>query len=226
MKSIYEFLLKSKTAVSTQVNGCVDLDLPSGLLWARCNIGADEPYEYGDYFMWGSTEPDTNDLCIWAHAPFNNGSSSHDIAYFNSVKDKVCPNDILAHKHDAANIIMGDEWRLPTDDDFQELIDNTKHEWIKNYQGSSINGMLFTPKNAEAAKANGDELDTELFIPASGYRSGSGFNNRGSSVDLWSSSLDTIRPYYARNLYFSDSNCSMYYNSRCLGFCLRGVKEN
>ena len=39
---------------------CVDLGLPSGTLWATCNIGADSPYDYGDYYAWGETNPKTN----------------------------------------------------------------------------------------------------------------------------------------------------------------------
>lgn len=29
----------------------VDLGLPSGIKWATCNIGANSPEEYGDYFV-------------------------------------------------------------------------------------------------------------------------------------------------------------------------------
>ena len=35
----------------------VDLGLPSGKLWATCNIGASSSEENGSYFAWAETEP-------------------------------------------------------------------------------------------------------------------------------------------------------------------------
>ena len=224
MKTIYEFLLKNKTTTSTQDTDYVDLGLPSGLLWATCNIGAEEPTDYGDYFMWGSTKPDTDKSCNWAHAPFNNGSYDCDEDYFESIKNKVCPNGILAPEYDAATVILGDDWRLPTADEIKELIDNTNHEWVENYQGSRIKGMVFTPAvfTPMGFEANGNEL----FIPASWYRGGPGFNIGGSAAYLWGSSLDTSSPYCASGLHFNDSSCNMRKLIRYYGLCLRGVKEN
>ena len=79
----------------------VDLGLPSGLRWAKCNIGAETETDYGDYFIWGSTTPNTKTECSWKSAPFNGGSSHYNETYFNSVKDTVCPNGILAKEYDA-----------------------------------------------------------------------------------------------------------------------------
>ena len=64
----------------------VDLGLPSGLKWATRNIGATSETDYGDYFMWGSTTPNTASQCNWSNAPFNNESSSFDEGYFNAHK--------------------------------------------------------------------------------------------------------------------------------------------
>ena len=194
----------------------VNLGLPSGLRWATCNVRADHPYDYGDYFMWGSTTPDTYNTCDWAHAPFNNGSASYDETYFNSVKDSVCPKGILAPEYDAVRAIMGGNWRMPTENDFTELLNNTTNAWVENYEGSGINGRLFTSRT--------DDSKT-LFIPASGYRSGSSFGDRGSNMTLWSSSINASSPNYARDLYGYASSCSMSNHYRYRGFCLRGVIE-
>ena len=51
----------------------VDLGLPSGLKWAKCNVGAEKETDYGDYFMWGYTRPNTDTIGDWKHAPFNDG---------------------------------------------------------------------------------------------------------------------------------------------------------
>ena len=105
----------------------VDLGLPSGLKWAKCNVGAETETDYGDYFMWGSTTP--NEECTWAKTPFNNGSSDYNETYFNSVKDTVCPNGVLAKEYDAASQIMGGDWRMPTASEYQTLYNETLWVW-------------------------------------------------------------------------------------------------
>ena len=163
----------------------VDLGLPSGLKWAKCNVGAEKETQYGYYFMWGSTEPNNNTNCDWPTVPFNNGSSKYDSIYFNSVKNTVCPNGILAKEYDAAAQIMGGGWRMPTTDDMQELLYNTTNEWT---QVNGVNGYKFTSK-ADTSKY--------IFIPAAGNRSRRKITLLGSAVIVWSSSLNTTTPQNA-----------------------------
>ena len=149
--------------------------------------------------------------------PFNDGKNEFNYSYFSSVQDDVCPNGILAPEYDAATVILGDEWRIPTKTDFRELIHNAEHKWITNYQGSRINGILFTSKNNDA----------ELFMPASGYRSGFSFYTGGKGAQLWSSTIcsTAATANYAYNIYFNSyMSCFMNANERACGFCLRGVK--
>ena len=189
----------------------VDLDLPSGLKWAKCNVGAISETDYGDYFMWGSTKPNTADECAWEHAPFNDGNTSYNADAINSVKDTVCPNGILAKEYDAASQIMGGDWRMPTEAEIQELIDNTDSEWVTI---NGINGRRFTSR-----------IDTSkyIFIPASGDRPCSWLGGQGRICLVWSSSLDIASPNKAWDLYFS----SVYVHSdnyyRRGGFAVRGV---
>ena len=187
----------------------VDLGLPSGLKWAKCNVGAETETAYGDYFMWGSTTPNTASECTWTNAPFNNGSSEFDEAYFNSIKNTVCPNGILAKEYDATTQIMGGEWRMPTQPELKELLDNTTNEWVEDFNGSGVNGRKFT------SKTNGNSI----FIPASGYRSGSSFNNQGEISNIWSSSLITSELYNAWVL----SSTSRYVYADSDGFCKDGL---
>ena len=70
----------------------VDLGLPSGLKWAKCNIGAEKETDFGDYFMWGSTRPNTDTPCNWKNAPFNDGSNSCNEEYFNYCDSVYCWN--------------------------------------------------------------------------------------------------------------------------------------
>ena len=187
----------------------VDLGLPSGLKWATMNIGAETETDYGDYFMWGSTTPNNDTPCDWEHAPFNNGSSDYDETYFNSVKDTVCPNGILTKEYDAASQIMGGDWRMPTKDEFQELIDYTTNEWTKV---NGVNGRKFTGSNGNS-----------IFIPAAGWCRNGSVIYVGIYGDVWSSSLDTSYNYNAWYLGCSSDSCFMYNSSRYCGWPVRGV---
>ena len=147
----------------------VDLGLPSGLKWAKCNIGAENETDYGDFFMWGSTTPNTKTECSWKSAPFNGGSSHYNETYFNSVKDMVCPNGILAKEYDAAFYTTGGKAHMPTSDEFQELHDNTDNEWIEDFNGTGVNGWKFISKT---------DTSKYIFIPASGYITVNRYSNK------------------------------------------------
>ena len=191
----------------------IDLGLPSGLKWAKCNVGAKKETDYGDYFMWGSTTPDNDTTCNWSNAPFNNGSSSYNETHFNSVKNTVCPNDVLAKGYDAAYKTTEGIARIPTEADFQELIDYTANEWTRV---SGVNGYKFTSKT-DASKY--------IFIPAAGNCYDGSVTNVGSLGNVWSSSLVTSGPSRALYLSFNSSNCDVYNNSRYYGQSVRPVKN-
>ena len=194
----------------------VDLGLPSGLKWAKCNVGAETETDYGDYFMWGSIEPNTAYGCTWVNTPFNNGASNYDEEYFNSVKDTVCPNGVLAKEYDTAAQIMGGKWRMPTEAEIKELFDNTDNEWVEDYNGSGVNGRKFTSKTDETKY---------IFIPAAGTCSDGSVYDVGSSY-VWSSSLNTSNPYYAWYLGFYSGNCYVSNGSyRFRGQSVRGVMD-
>ena len=110
---------------------------------------------------------------------------------------------------------MGGDWRMPTEAEVQELINNTDNEWAENFNGSGVNGRKFTSKTDERKY---------IFIPASGGRSGSSFCSQGSSGYIWSSSFFVALPNCAWDLYFDSSLIFTYGNSyRYYGFPVRGV---
>ena len=83
----------------------VDLGLPSGLLWATCNLGASSPEEVGNYYAWGETSPKTF-------------FSQDNYQY----KDNpITLDDISGTVYDAATVVLGDSWRMPTKLEFEEL---------------------------------------------------------------------------------------------------------
>ena len=194
----------------------IDLGLPSGLKWAKCNVGATSETDYGDYFMWGSTKPNTADECAWEHAPFNDGNTSYNADAINSVKDTVCPNGILAKEYDAASQIMGGDWRMPTKDEIQELLNGTTNEWIADYNRTGVSGRKFTSKTDESKY---------IFIPAAGGCRDGSVTNVGEYGNVWSSSLDTSGPGNAWYLGSNSGSCYMGISSRCSGRPVRGVRK-
>lgn len=138
----------------------VDLGLPSGRLWATCNIGAEKPTDCGDYFAWGATEP------------YNLANCDTD-DYENTEAAKLIEIDDV---HDAAKVLWGEEWRMPNLTDFAELFD------FCDYHTEEIDGILC---GVYSSKVN----DNKLIIPAAGYVGGSLLNARGSYGHYWSRSL-------------------------------------
>lgn len=124
----------------------VDLGLPSGILWATCNVGANVPEENGDYFAWGETIP--KDDCDWSDYQYCNGSYNTLTKYcnnpeygFNGFTDDLTT---LQPEDDAATVNWGAGWRIPTKEEWVELFDNTDVSYITQ---NDVRGVLFTASN-------------------------------------------------------------------------------
>ena len=174
----------------------VDLDLPSGTYWAKCNLGAFTETENGDYFMWGSTTPDNNHACNWENTPFNYGSSSYDSTHFQSNKSELLDdNNNLKPEFDAAYKATKGMGRMPTLTEVSDLVNNTSKQWVDNYKSSGVNGYKFTGRNGNS-----------IFIPAAGYRQNYLFTGRGDDGTVWTSSLYTSNFERALSLDFTSSD--------------------
>ena len=194
----------------------VDLGLPSGLKWAKCNVGAETETDYGYYFQWGDAVNKSNSDCNWANYKYGDGSNfSKYNPLLNGYSGTIDGKATLDLDDDAAAQIMGGDWRMPTKEEIQELIDNTDSEWVEDFNGSGVNGGKFT------SKVNGNSI----FIPASGYRSVSSFYGQGRYGYVWSSSLYAVSPDYAWDLYFCSGNAIAGSLSRSFGFVARGVMK-
>lgn len=194
----------------------VDLGLSSGLKWAKCNVGAKNETDYGSYFMWGDIMNKTNSNCDWTTYKYCNGSETTLTKYCTVSSYGTQDNKTTTDpEDDAATQIMGGNWRMPTQADFQELLNGTTNEWIPDYKGSGINGRKFT------SRTNGNSI----FIPAAGVRSGSSFNEQGKYCNVWSSTLNTSKPDCAQNLTFDSAKvyATSSHSTRCNGFVVRGV---
>lgn len=204
---VYSFttLGKNNQPSYVTVNGhkFVDLGLPSGLKWATCNVGANAPEADGDYFAWGETV--SKSYYSWATYKWSaNGSSSDFSKYANSSKTTLDAED------DAATQNWGEGCRMPTVDEFQELMNNCNRTWISMY---GVYGYKFT------SKTNGNYI----FLPAVGFRNDDDLCGRGSDGSYWSSSLHPNSDYYACCQIFFSGYCDFGYSGRCSGLSVRAV---
>ena len=196
----------------------VNLGLPSGTLWASCNIGATTPEGYGDYFAWGEVEPYYSSLnpltwksgkeagYDWASYRFGNGSSFS--KYTGSDYSVLQPED------DAATYNWSLNWRMPTNDELQELIDNTDAEWTTI---NGVNGLKLKKKT---------DASVFIFLP-----SGVGFNgtdalNNNTAGEYWSSTAGTGN--YAKKAMFNSNGSANAGQDgfRDLGRNVRAVRAN
>ena len=193
----------------------VDLGLPSGLLWATCNVGADNPEDYGDYFAWGETT--TKSTYNWITYQYCNGSYNTLTKYcndsslgYNGFTDGLT---ILLPEDDAATTNWGSSWRMPTPEEWQELYSNTTITWTTQ---NGVNGRLFTASNGN-----------NLFLPAVGCRSNSSLYDAGSEGHYWSSSLDSDDPNGAWYFYLGSYNPlgPDPISYRCYGHSVRAVRS-
>lgn len=175
----------------------MDLGLPSGLLWATCNVGAHSPEEFGLYFSWGNTD---------GHVEGSGYNFSQNV-YDATPAAAIIRN--LSLNQDAARINLGLPWRMPTAAEFQELCDNCTSEWTTL---NGVNGRIFT------SNVNGNTL----FFPAAGRYDDRILDSRGSFGFYWSSTYFSATN--ARNLNFDNSNVlPLNSRSRRLGFSIRAV---
>lgn len=166
----------------------VDLGLPSGTLWATCNVGADTPEGYGDYFAWGETAPKEEEYS-WATYKWCNGSSTKMTKYCtNSNYGTVDGKTELDPEDDAAYVNWGTSWRMPTMEQLEELW--TECTWIWT-TCNGVAGRLATGPNGNT-----------MFLPAAGYRFFSSLNDEGSWGYIWSRDL-CVTPYNAYGMCFA-----------------------
>ena len=180
----------------------VDLGLPSGTILAACNLGASSPEEYGYYYAWGETEP--KDKYSWNNYKFG---TENNFTKYNYEDGKT----ILDPEDDAAHVILGGKWHMPTKEQIQELIDNTTNEESK-FDG--VRGRLFT------SKINGNKL----FFPYSGGK-GSSIGSSGYVGKYWSSSINKSLPNYSIILYTKFNDYRINFSNRCNGYSVRAVLD-
>lgn len=179
------------------------VDLGLSVKWATCNLGANSPEEHGYYYAWGETLPKSN----YSIYKWRDGTTLTKYNY--GVVDYLIQLEL---SDDAARVNWGGVWRMPTRDEFNELINNCTWTWT-TYNGE--NGYLVSSK----------KNDNSIFLPAVGYWQGTTFYNDRSYGGYWSSSLNTDSPNSAWALSIQSRKINMYGHSRDNGLSVRPVIE-
>jgi len=152
----------------------VDLGLPSGTKWANMNVGAESPEGYGDYYAWGEIEPNKASAYTSQNYRFYPGNDNDEYSKYNDTDNKMT----LDLADDAANVVMGGDWHMPTSAQCAELLDNTTSSWTVDYNGTGVAGIIFTSNN------NGNSI----FFPAAGAAFDGSAEGQGVVFGVWSSS--------------------------------------
>ncbi len=196
----------------------VDLELPSGTLWATYNVDAASPADYGSYFAWGETK--TKAVYSWkTYTLCDNGSYTSLNKYcIHGSYGTVDNKKFLEPDDDAATVHWGEKWRMPTTKEQHELLNTDYCTWtwtiMKNTKGDTIRGYEIK------SKLNGKSI----FLPAAGMMADSPIvvNECGC---YWSSSLglNDPKPYYAYSLNFYSNYMDGYSIDRYYGRSVRPV---
>lgn len=233
-----------KNTINNNGHDYVDLGLPSGLLWATKNIGANTEEEAGLYFQWGDTQGYTAEQVgdgeglkafLWADYKFSIDGSSSNFSKYNASDSKT----VLDPEDDAAHVNMGGNWRMPTKNELIELCLNTDLYLVPT-EGEEIQGTVQEQSGSIminwAYRAEGTlkgvkfykkgDKQTYMFVPASGNAGDDSVDVVGEYGNFWASSLSPT--YISCGCDFDFSRFNNYFiitNSRyrCSGIPVRGV---
>ena len=214
VNAIIDFILNDSSP--TAEPEYVDLGLPSGTLWATKNIGATTPEDYGDYFAWGETEP--KDSYLWETYKWGYIDSygqwflsKYNMSTISGAVDNITELELA---DDAAYVIYGASWRMPTWEQACELVEYCNWTWTSK---NGVSGQLGTGPNGNT-----------LFLPAAGNVYGNCFyspGNQGWSGEYLTTALTLDDSYCCGYLLISTLGTSINYNcSRFIGHSIRAVR--
>ena len=189
-----------KTSTTSRATGTIAghdyVDLGLSVKWATCNIGASCPEDYGDHYAWGETSTKSsydNDNCeTWDTSTDDIGGTSRDVAH----------------------VKWGGSWRMPTEAEFEELMNTANCTWTWTTQGGHKGYKVTSKKNGNS-----------IFLPAAGFRYGASLDNREEVGRYWSSTPDESNTRYACYLYFDSGYRCPNWSRRYHGHAVRPVAE-
>lgn len=213
----------------------VDLGLTSGTKWATCNVGAQSPSEYGDYFAWGEVESKEN----YSWSTYKYGSASYQLTKYcaNSSygKDGFTDNKTtLELSDDAAYMNWGGKWRMPTDEQQDEIRSQCYWVWTESYNNSNVKGYIVYKAKTESDKGQQVNLggtpsssytlsDVHIFLPTAGERIDGALHHAGSYGRYWSKLIPVDYPAGAWQVFFFSDGVYGGSDRRCDGYSVRPV---
>lgn len=212
--------ISSTCSVTVSVPQLEAVDLGLSVKWASFNLGASAPEEPGDYYAWGETEP--KDVYSWSTYKWcKNGDYKKITKYCHESRTndwggtgKPDNKTVLELQDDAANVKLGGSWRMPTREEFEELL-STRYNSYYEWKVMSINGYpgWLVTKGRKS-----------IFFPTTGTVADFVFGS------YWSSSCMGIDPCRAYTLFLQNYDVYSAYESltgrdRCDGLLIRPVTE-
>lgn len=234
------------------------VDLGVGVKWASFNISASSPEKFGKYYAWGETKPksfyswgtyawckDGQELQLTKYVP-------DDAPEYWFGEGPVDNKRVLDLEDDAAHYELGGSWRMPTIQEFGDLVSGCFWQWSTDYKGSGVRGYIVfkakspedrgkrqSPEYSDAVAGNYSvDHDVHIFLPAAGFRwDNVTMGNQGDVVLGYyrSSSLQAVgtpnyadgTPNYAVDMCFSVfyTDTSDYYE-RCFAMPIRAVSDD
>lgn len=196
------------------------IDMGLSVKWAICNLGASKPEEYGNRYSWGET--DTKAYYSWDTYRLCNYDSVRQYLFISKyIPDNVFGGDKrtqLEPEDDVANIMLGENWRMPTRNEFEELQDtcNCIWRWTDDYDGTGVSGCVVT------SKMPGYEGNC-IFLPAAGVNHMGILSDSGTKGCYWSSSVGLRSESDACSMNINSDYCIIVDRARFFGYSIRPV---
>ena len=190
----------------------VDLGLPSGTLWATCNIGASSSKECGDYFAWGETKPKSD--YSWATYKYCEGNDHTMTKYCTKSRYGTVDNKTeLEPMDDAATANWGANWQMPSEEQIKELINSsyTTTTWVWD---PTFGRLITSKKNSNS-----------IFLPAAGCYKDSSLESKGKTGYYWSRTLNSGSDTNGCFITFYNQSISAGGNFRYYGRSVRAVRK-
>lgn len=187
----------------------VDLQLPSGLLWADANVGAESATDNGDYYAWGETKTKAD----YSEAAYLYGHSYAKMEKYNAADGK----QVLEAADDVATANWGEPCRMPTYKEFEELKDTANCSW------TWVEKVVESKDTLRGYEVKSQRNGNSIFLPAAGAHNGAHLYLNGSNGNYWTSKLSDDNCGDAFTLSFYFANSSFYRNARYMGSSVRPV---